>query len=450
MELTSPFPSIDISSSSSLASLVVQSKAFRRMSGKTQLFSSYTNDHYHNRLTHTLEVFSVSLRMADILDSASKKSSDKKINRGYIEAISIAHDLGHTPFGHAGERCINEVLMGIDNLGGLIDTQFLEPLIFKHNFYSVKVLLGIVKNNDIDEKILTGIVLHTGLIPKDVDLKRFSDNLLSNSLNYYFANSRIKDCHSETDFGKNQSVEGKIVAEADEIAQRVSDLDDALQSKIIVADENFVKNALPDEQDVSVFFKEKKLLITRFLIEVSSVMIGGVSLKDGNVCLSESGKKTYDFIKKQINEKITHSYLIRSFDEKGRFFIRQLAKAFYKHPNQLEDETIEKIYADIRITLLSSSESKSEPLRKDPRFSCFLHRDDETFSVYEKSQILDSISELALRNEHSPEDEKSSSIKGKVFKIINTVFLRDIMLSIANMTDRYAVKKHHSLYESES
>jgi dGTPase len=81
---------------------ILHSKAFRRLQGKTQVFLAPRGDHYRNRLTHTLEVAQVARSIARAL----------RLNEMLVEAICMGHDLGHTPFGHAGERLLNEVLEG--------------------------------------------------------------------------------------------------------------------------------------------------------------------------------------------------------------------------------------------------------------------------------------------------------------------------------------------------
>ncbi len=81
---------------------LVQCKSFRRLQGKTQVFLAPRGDHYRNRLTHTLEVAQVARSIARAL----------RLNEMLVEAICMGHDLGHTPFGHAGERLLNEVVEG--------------------------------------------------------------------------------------------------------------------------------------------------------------------------------------------------------------------------------------------------------------------------------------------------------------------------------------------------
>src|SRR6267142_2408386 len=81
---------------------VIHSKAFRRLKHKTQVFFAPTGDHYRTRLTHTLEVSQIARSIAKVL----------RLNEELTEAIALGHDLGHTPFGHAGERVLNALIPG--------------------------------------------------------------------------------------------------------------------------------------------------------------------------------------------------------------------------------------------------------------------------------------------------------------------------------------------------
>ena len=81
---------------------ILHSKAFRRLKDKTQVFLAPNGDHYRNRLTHTLEVSQIARTIAKAL----------RVNEDLVEAIALGHDLGHTPFGHAGERALDEIHPG--------------------------------------------------------------------------------------------------------------------------------------------------------------------------------------------------------------------------------------------------------------------------------------------------------------------------------------------------
>lgn len=104
---------------------IMHSRSFRRMMHKTQIFNANMGDHYRNRLTHTLEVAQISRSIGKVLG----------LNDELIEAIALGHDLGHTPFGHIGERTLDGILhnglnTNIPATGGR----------FKHNFQSLKVV----------------------------------------------------------------------------------------------------------------------------------------------------------------------------------------------------------------------------------------------------------------------------------------------------------------------
>lgn len=119
---------------------IVHSKAFRRLKHKTQVFLSPFNDHFRTRLTHTLEVSQIGRTIARALD----------LNEDLVEAISLGHDLGHTPFGHCGEGVLNELM----------------PKGFHHNLQSVRVV-ELLEDLNLCKETVDGILTHTwGFQPK--------------------------------------------------------------------------------------------------------------------------------------------------------------------------------------------------------------------------------------------------------------------------------------------
>lgn len=127
---------------------IIHSKAWRRLKDKTQVFLSQNKDHYRNRLTHTLEVSQISRTIARALN----------LNEDLTEAIAYGHDIGHTPFGHAGERALRQV----------------EPS-FHHALQSVRMLEAIERDGqglNLTHEVLDGIVNHsTGANPKTLEGK---------------------------------------------------------------------------------------------------------------------------------------------------------------------------------------------------------------------------------------------------------------------------------------
>ena len=117
---------------------IIHSKSFRRLKHKTQVFISPRGDHYRTRLTHTLEVAQISRTVARAL----------KLNEDLTEAIALSHDLGHTPFGHAGESALNDLC----------------PSGFKHYEQGLRVLSKLEKDGqglNLTEEVLNGVLCHT-------------------------------------------------------------------------------------------------------------------------------------------------------------------------------------------------------------------------------------------------------------------------------------------------
>lgn len=152
---------------------IIHSKAFRRLSNKTQVFISPEGDHYRARLTHTLEVAQIARTIARALS----------LNEDLTEAIALGHDLGHTPFGHAGERALDEVC----------------PLGFRHNEQSLR-MVDRIEDLNLTYEVRDGIVCHTG--PKKAD-----------------------------------TPEGRIIHYADRIAYINHDIDDAVRGGLIRAED---------------------------------------------------------------------------------------------------------------------------------------------------------------------------------------------------------------------
>lgn len=119
---------------------ILHSKAFRRLKHKTQVFLSPFDDHFRTRLTHTLEVSQIARSIARALD----------LNEDLVEAISLGHDLGHTPFGHCGEGVLNELVEGG----------------FYHNVQSVRVV-EVLEDLNLCQETIDGILTHSwGYKPK--------------------------------------------------------------------------------------------------------------------------------------------------------------------------------------------------------------------------------------------------------------------------------------------
>ena len=132
---------------------ILHSKSFRRLKHKTQVFLSPYNDHFRTRLTHTLEVSQIARTIARAL----------KLNEDLVEAISLGHDLGHTPFGHCGEGILNELL----------------PNGFYHNIQSVRVV-EVLEDMNLCQETIDGIMTHSwGYKPKtpEAQVVQYADKI---------------------------------------------------------------------------------------------------------------------------------------------------------------------------------------------------------------------------------------------------------------------------------
>jgi len=220
---------------------ILYSKAFRRLKGKTQVFLSSGSDHLRTRLTHTLEVSQIARTIINNL----------QMNETLTEAIALGHDLGHTPFGHVGERTLNQVMNNCDQLGEFQNKMELVDKGFKHNWQGLRVVCDLEKmygnkGLNLTNFTLWGILNHSGLKSKQCQF--YNEN---EKKKCYLQRNPEHCSHTPEkglDFGFYQkyktqfeinneceawSFEGFTVALADEIAQRHHDMEDGLNMGII-------------------------------------------------------------------------------------------------------------------------------------------------------------------------------------------------------------------------
>jgi dGTPase len=186
---------------------ILHSTAFRRLKHKTQVFVAHEGDHYRTRLTHSLEVSQIARSIARMLG----------LDEDLAEALSLAHDLGHTPFGHAGEQAIDTCM---SEYGG-----------FDHNAQTLRIVTGLERHYaDFDGLNLTwetleGLIKHNGplLDAAGKPLPRFE----SQGLPEIFAEQA--DLRG-FDLGAYASAEAQAAAAADDIAYNAHDIDDGLRA----------------------------------------------------------------------------------------------------------------------------------------------------------------------------------------------------------------------------
>ena len=203
---------------------ILFSKSFRRLQHKAQLYSFQEGDHFRNRLTHTLEVVQIAKTLSKALE----------VDVDLTEAIALGHDIGHTPFGHEGEKVLDHILRGTGLYVGRkpFDKKYkIDYGGFKHNYNSIRILHNVEKRVatydglDLTCEVLEGIFKHTSINRKEIETETKYGNW---EISRYIDDPElIKRLYLDQPF--SVSLEGQIVEIADEIAQRQHDLDDGLR-----------------------------------------------------------------------------------------------------------------------------------------------------------------------------------------------------------------------------
>ncbi|MHB8231842.1 MAG: deoxyguanosinetriphosphate triphosphohydrolase family protein [bacterium] len=223
---------------------IIHSSAFRRMRNKTQVFGVFTLDYYRTRLTHSLEVSQIARSIASILN----KKYGLNIDTDLIEAISLAHDIGHPPFGHLGEYIINKELKEITgekhgfeaNAQNIRILNFLEKKFYdtaSNELYglnpTLKTIDGILKYKlpySLSDKTKHFIYDSDEFILARLHGKSFIDFLRKNK---EFLNSPENKSAKDGFFEATRCVECQILNAADDIAYATHDIEDGVESKLI-------------------------------------------------------------------------------------------------------------------------------------------------------------------------------------------------------------------------
>ena len=303
---------------------IIHSTAFRRLKHKTQVFVNTSGDHFRTRITHSLEVSQIARTLSKFFN----------LNEDLSETLSLAHDLGHTPFGHAGEEALNNCMK---NYGG-----------FDHNIQTLRIVT-ILENRyynfnglNLTLETLDGLIKHNGPVN---NLIKFNTILGKN----FFKN--------KINFLNNTSLEGQIASISDDIAYNSHDLEDGLKSNLF---------KLGDLSNIPVLnkiiFKHNKklkkysidLIVRQVIREIINEMVSDVikttqkNIKSNNIknlkdvyetkreIVSFSKKmKNFDLkIKKFLKEKMYFHKTVISKTDYGRKVIKNLFVLIKKNPRK--------------------------------------------------------------------------------------------------------------------
>lgn len=372
---------------------VMYSSAFRRLAGKTQIYLTGKDDHQRNRLTHTLEVSQIARTVSQALN----------LDCDLTEAIALAHDLGHTPFGHAGEQTLHEIMvpnssvsiknspMNDPNLMSAPEID--QPLFgFKHNVQSLRVAASLENNYGNAGLNLTNFTLWGILHHSSLEYKEGKVNTAYLKTKY---REQYKDDIAFDGIANSEawSFEAFVVAQADEIAQWHHDLEDALRgcamtnADVCAAINDNLSHIMTKEgksrlEELSYRDRIDKKYVTDLsrivvntlvnrLIECSlynlKILWGDVVDKrtffikhNGSqdniknaiafIKFGETDEKMEHFHSEYpsiISKKIHHSRDVERMNAKGKYIIKKLFQAYYSHPQQLPDNIIIRYMVDI-------------------------------------------------------------------------------------------------------
>jgi dGTPase len=300
---------------------IVHSTAFRRLVYKTQVFVNHEGDLYRTRLTHSLEVAQIARTIARAL----------KLNEVLSEAICLAHDLGHTPFGHAGQDALNECMK---DFGG-----------FEHNLQSLRVV------DELEEHYAEFDGLNLTFECREGILKHCSHNnaILLGDVGERFVNRQ------------QPGLEAQLANFADEIAYNNHDVEDGIRAGLITVDE-LLSVPLFRRYHAEVQAKYPALAGRRQVYEVLRRMINHLvtDLIDSSAArLSESGVRSIAEVRAQpgpligfsentrelnhalktfLREHVYKHYKVRRMTAKARRVVRELFDAFFNDPALMPDE----------------------------------------------------------------------------------------------------------------
>ena len=306
---------------------IVHCEAFRKLEYKTQVFVVFENDYYRTRLTHTLEV-------AQLARSIGRNLC---LNEDLIEAVALAHDLGHSPFGHAGEEALNQRLKEKDIKDG-----------FNHNQRSFDIVTQFEKRYpqfdglNLTVEVLVGILKHETLYDRIGAASVGGDRAFA---------KKLKD--------RVCPLEAQVVDKADSLAYLNHDIDDGLTSGCITADDlkesslwcravEMIRRPGLDGTDPIFKYQVVRSLIdmqVRDLLEATSARVDGKKFTSLEGLVKDVGKGIVNFSDKMAREretlqailfdKVYHHWRVERMTSKARRILNELFDVYLDNPKQL-------------------------------------------------------------------------------------------------------------------
>ena len=282
---------------------VIHSTAFRRLKHKTQVFVNTTGDHFRTRITHSLEVAQIARTLAKHFN----------LNEDLCETISLSHDLGHTPFGHAGENVLNECM---ESHGG-----------FDHNIQTLRIV-NVLENKyynfkglNLSLETIDGLVKHNGPVKNLTKLNKI--------LGKNFFKSKIN-------FNTNASLEAQIASISDDIAYNSHDLEDGLRANLYTIDD--LKNIpilskIINRHKKFIMRKGTELVIRQIIRDIVNEMVNDI--------IRNTKKKIKKEKIKSIQDVYNNTNLIVTFSKEMNLFDISI-KSFLKERMYLSSNVLKK------------------------------------------------------------------------------------------------------------
>lgn len=317
---------------------IIHSTAFRRMKFKTQVFLAHEGDHYRTRLTHSLEVAQIARSMARVL----------KVDEDLTEAIALSHDFGHPPFGHAGERALDRVML---DHGG-----------FDHNAQSLRVMTYLEKcyatfdGLNLSWETLEGIAKHNGpvLTSEDEDHSR-----LPHAMRVYTQKQDLK-LHTHA------SLEAQLAAIADDIAYITHDVDDGIRAGYLSKEDlsvfpicrdvyAIVEETYGDLEDFRFKHETLRRVLTAMIEDVISTTQANVEAADCQssddvraqpcllACFSKEMGADAKALKSKLYERLYRHPMIMAIMGEAEEIIAQIYDAYWQDPSNLPDSVHEEM-----------------------------------------------------------------------------------------------------------
>ena len=301
---------------------VIHSTAFRRLKHKTQVFVNTTGDHFRTRITHSLEVAQIARTLAKHFN----------LNEDLCETLSLAHDLGHTPFGHAGEEVLNQCM---DLYGG-----------FDHNIQTIRIVNVLetkyynFKGLNLSLETIDGLVKHNGPVNNS---KKF-DSILGKN---FFKN--------KINFKKNASLEAQLASISDDIAYNSHDLEDGLRANLYKIED--LRN-IPILSEV--INKHKKFIKTKGTELMIRQMIRDIINEMVNDVIDNTQKNIKEKNIKNIKDVYNDKDLLVNFSEEMSYFDSRI-KSFLKEKMYFSQNVIKKTNMGKKIINFLFLEIKKNP-----------------------------------------------------------------------------------------